>query len=84
MWRSIFLAIGVTFCILGLECLVVDEAVLASSSAGGSNASVAMDAYTNAGGTKQIKTEEWMPWSFLGAGTVIILYSITIPKRFQP
>lgn len=80
MWRSIFLAIGVMFCILGLECLVVDEAVLASPN-GGSGTATAMDAYT--GGARQIKTEEWMPWSFLGAGTVIILYSITIPKRFQ-
>jgi hypothetical protein len=83
MWRSIFLAIGVTFCILGLECLVVDEAVLASSSTG-PGASVAANAYVNVGGQQQIKTEEWMPWSFLVTGTVIILYSITIPKRFQP
>jgi hypothetical protein len=80
MWRSIFLAIGVTFCILGLECLVVDEAVLASPNAG-FGAATAMDGYS--GNAKQIKTEEWMPWGFLGAGAVIILYSITIPKRFQ-
>ena len=83
MWRSIFLAIGVTCCILGLECLVLDEAVLASSNTG-PGSSIAVDVYTSAGGARQIKTEEWMPWSFLAAGTVIILYSITIPKRFQP
>lgn len=83
MWRSVFLAIGVTFCILGLECLVVDEAVLANSALG-SGAASAMDAYTMATSPHQIKTEEWMPWSFLGVGAVIILYSITIPKRFQP
>ena len=83
MWRSVFLAIGVTCCILGLECLVVDEAVLANSVVG-SGATAAMDAFTTAADPRQVKTEEWMPWSFLAAGAVIILYSINIPKRFQP
>jgi len=82
MWRSVFLAIGVTFCILGLECLVVDEAVLANTALG-SSAAAAMDAVAGGGSSNQIKTEEWMPWSFLGLGSVIILYSITLPKRFQ-
>ena len=82
MWRSVFLAIGVTFCILGLECLVVDEAVLADSFLG-SRASAAMDFYNPTAESQQIKTEEWMPWSFLATGAVIILYSITLPKRFQ-
>jgi len=83
MWRSVFLAIGVTFCILGLECLVVDEAVLADSFLA-SRASAAMDFYNPTADSQQIKTEEWMPWSFLATGAVIILYSITLPKRFQP
>ncbi|NLF73073.1 MAG: hypothetical protein GX575_28895 [Candidatus Anammoximicrobium sp.] len=80
MWRSVFLAIGVSFCILGLECLVVDAAVLAESAPG---SVAAMDAYSLNGAGREIKTEEWMPWSFLATGTVIILYSITLPKRFQ-
>ena len=82
MWRSVFLAIGVTFCILGAECLVVDEAVLANTVVG-SGATAAMDTFTGAADPHQIKTEEWMPWSFLATGAVIILYSITLPKRFQ-
>ncbi len=76
MWRSIFLAIGITLCIIGLECLVVDEAVIAKS---GSGTSAAADSDEQ----NQIQTREWMPWSFLSAGAVIILYTITIPKRFQ-
>ena len=70
MWRSVFLAIGVTWCILGLECFVVDEAVFSDSLL------VVADA-------RQLQTAEWMPWIFLGAGAVVILYSINIPKRFQ-
>ena len=82
MWRSVFLAIGVTFCILGLECMVVDEAVLANTVLG-SRTAAAMDFYRMGAESHQIRTEEWMPWSFLGAGAVIILYSINLPKRFQ-
>ncbi len=82
MWRSVFLAIGVTFCILGLECLVVDEAVLADSFLG-SRTAAAIDFYSMSADPNQIRTEEWMPWSFLAVGAVIILYSITLPKRFQ-
>ena len=77
MWRSVFLAIGITLCIIGLECLVIEEAVIAKSAP--SEASVAADSGT----PNQIKTREWMPWSFLSTGAVIILYTITIPKRFQ-
>ncbi len=82
MWRSVFLAVGVTFCILGLECLVVDEAVLARTALS-SEPSAPMAMFSTSGDAKQIKTEEWMPWSFLGTGAVVILYSITLPKRFQ-
>ena len=82
MWRSVFLAIGVTCCIVGLECMVVDEAVLANSFLGNRTAA-AMDFYRMSAETHQFRTEEWMPWSFLAAGAVIILYSIQLPKRFQ-
>jgi hypothetical protein len=77
MWRSVFLALGITLCIVGLECLVVDEAVIAKP--GAAEASVSSEAVQQ----NQIKTREWMPWSFLSAGAVIILYTITLPKRFQ-
>jgi hypothetical protein len=77
MWRSVFLAIGITLCILGAECLVIDEAVIAKS--GPIPAAFA----TSSNMPSQIKTREWMPWVFLSAGAVIILYSITLPKRFQ-
>ena len=28
MWRAFFMAIGITLCILGGECLLIDKAVL--------------------------------------------------------
>ncbi|PQO29481.1 MULTISPECIES: hypothetical protein [Pirellulaceae] len=30
MWRSLFLAVGITLIIVGAECLVVDSAMMAS------------------------------------------------------
>jgi hypothetical protein len=84
MWRSIFLAIGITLCVFGVECLFIEEAVLAKPIGGTPlAASVATTDGGAGGGKKEIKTQEWMPWSFLGGGAVIILYTITIPRRFQ-
>jgi hypothetical protein len=77
MWRSIFMALGITFCIVGVECMVFDEAVIAKP---------ALMSGAEAGGAtaqQPIQTKEWMPWSFLFAGAVIILYTITLPKRFH-
>jgi hypothetical protein len=75
MWRSVFLAIGITIGILGLECMVIDEAVIAKTG-------VVPAAMSTTDTMSQIKTREWMPWTFLASGAVIILYTITLPKRF--
>ena len=84
MWRSLFLAIGITLCIFGVECMFIDEAVLAKSVAEHAPAAAVGRSLATGGVKREIKTQEWMPWSFLGAGAVIILYTITIPRRLQP
>ncbi len=81
MWRSLFLAIGITLCIFGVECMFIEEAVLAKSVA--EHAPAAGGSLSSGGATREIKTKEWMPWCFLGVGAVIILYTITIPRRLQ-
>lgn len=78
MWRSIFLAIGITLCIVGIECLVIEEAVIAKSNP------LPAALVNHDRMPKQIKTSDWMPWTFLSAGAVTILYTLTLPKRFQP
>jgi hypothetical protein len=77
MWRSIFLALGITLCIVGAECLVIEEAVIAKSNP----LPAAIPGRDHL--PSRIKTREWMPWVFLSAGAVTILYTITLPKRFQ-
>ena len=81
MWRAFFLAIGIWFCILGIECLVVDKAVLADAVSTPAPLLAADGTFTPPGSRSEIDTREWMPWSFLTVGMVVILYSITIPKR---
>jgi hypothetical protein len=68
MWRSFFLAIGAYCCLLGIEALAVDKAVLKVS--------------PNSQSTwREVMPPDWVPWSLLGAGAVVMLYSFTIPQR---
>lgn len=69
MWRSFFLAVGAYCCLLGVEALALDRAVLKVDS---SNAQTAW---------REIVPPDWAPWSLMGAGAVVMLYSFTIPQR---
>lgn len=86
MWRAIFLAVGISLCVLGAECLAVDRFVMA----GRQPAPTAQTPATLFGSppssagiapARDIETADWAPWSFLSAGAVIILYSLTINKQ---
>jgi hypothetical protein len=69
MWRSFFLAVGAYVCILGVQALAVERATFKS------------DIANNTSFGKEIVPPDWAPWSLLGAGAVVVLYSFTIPKR---
>ena len=71
MWRSFFLAVGAYCCLLGMEALAVEKAVLKVSSNTGMMAS----------STREVVPPDWAPWSLLGAGAVVVLYSFTVPQR---
>jgi hypothetical protein len=76
MFRAFFLAIGVSAFILGLECLVIDKAVL-HPSRDSSQLSQIAPAY------REIAPAEWAPWSLLSCGAVVILYSFTLPAKLR-
>jgi len=80
MWRSVFLAAGIVLCVLGGECLIVEKVVLAKKTEEKPAASTFF-VPMNQPATDEIKPPEWAPWSLLSAGTVIMLYSYTIPRR---
>ncbi|HEX4414527.1 MAG TPA: hypothetical protein VH107_12925 [Lacipirellulaceae bacterium] len=69
MWRSFFLAVGAYCVLLGVEALVLEKAVLKSSPT-----QISMSAH-------EIIPPDWAPWSLLGAGAVVLLYSFTVPQR---
>jgi hypothetical protein len=71
MFRSLFLALGAYTCLLGVEALAVERAVLKQPADG-------QKAFFK---QTEIVPPEWAPWSLMGAGAVVVLYSFTIPKR---
>ena len=77
MLRAFFLAIGMFAFILGLECLVIDKAVLMPSR----DASTV--AQQLAPRVREITPPEWAPWSLLSGGAVVMLYSFTVPAKLR-
>jgi len=83
MWRAFFLAIGIYMCILGAECLAIERFELASREVEAPSSAPASLFASDTGPTteaRDIEPPEWAPWSFLSAGTVIILYALTINR----
>ena len=81
MWRAFFLAAGAYSCLLGLQCLTIDKAILTSreptpSRIMGLNFN-AMSSERN----KELTPPDWAPWSLLSLGAVTLLYSVTLPAR---
>jgi len=67
--------------ILGIECLMIDSATLFA--AGDSKASDFVDPSREPSQkTRVVTPSEWMPWTMLSGGTVVILYAITLPRRW--
>lgn len=74
MVRAFFLALGISTAIIGLEFLAVDKATIIShvESPGGGPPRVQV---------RELAPPDWVPWSLLSAGSVVVIYSFTIPKR---
>jgi hypothetical protein len=69
MWRSFFLAVGVYVCLLGVQAMAVERAVLKPEVA------------SEVGVQREITPPDWAPWSLMATGAVVVLYSFTIPQR---
>jgi len=85
MFRSLSLAIGISLCILGGECLLVDKFVMAAPEPTAVEESPAFfqNEQSAVASQSEYTPPEWMPWSFLSAGAIIIIYSFTIPQRMN-
>jgi hypothetical protein len=76
MWRSFFLAVGVMLCILGVECLGVQEVVFKARAPAAQSETGA-----SLGSSQRIIPPEYAPWSLMGLGAVVILYAYDLPRR---
>ncbi len=76
MMRSFFLALGISALLLGVECLIIERAEILDSESGAmAGLSRSVPSY------HEVEPPEWAPWSLMSVGAVVILYTITIPKR---
>jgi len=80
MWRAFFLAVGISCCVVGLECLVVEQAMIITSS---DSAAVGPYGRNATPSLRAVTPPDWAPWSLLAGGAVVMIYSFTIPKRVK-
>ncbi|HAN97213.1 MAG TPA: hypothetical protein DCQ98_07180 [Planctomycetaceae bacterium] len=85
MWRAFFIAIGITLCVFGAQCLVLDRAVLEQSEAPATTTSSAgsylLGSQTLAPKNKEWVPKDWHPWSLMSVGAVVILYTISFGRK---
>jgi hypothetical protein len=84
MLRAFFLAIGIYMCILGGECLVVERFVMAQEPPPADPSTPATlfgAAATPAPVRSDIEPPDWVAWSLLSTGAVVILLAITIKRQ---
>ena len=84
MWRALFSAIGIVLLILGLECLAIDQAILADGSARDPMQQARVQTASLFGNSGQLgqmekgrifRPAEWIPWSLLASGAVTVIYA---------
>ncbi len=82
MWRSLFLALGLMAIIVGVESMLIENAVVYSSSETRAVDIVAPGAM-NAKPTKVWQPGEIFPWALLSLGALTVIYAFTLPRRFN-
>lgn len=78
MWRAFFLAVGIFLASLGAQCLAVEQFVMAADQ---NPQLVQYGTFQPAAAPpRQLMPPEWVPWTLLSTGSVVVLYSLTINK----
>ena len=84
MWRALFLAIGISLFILGVECLAVSKITLKARGKPEKVEQKTLQAPLPAA----VKRREFVigdhaPWSLMGLGAVVIIYAFDLPQRLK-
>ena len=88
MWRTFFLAVAISICILGVECLAVRKMVLAKQVP---VPPPPVSTYEYIDPLLMVPTEpqttnavvqppEWAPWSLLSMGVIVMLYALSLKR----
>ena len=84
MWRAFFSAIGIVLLILGVECLLIDSAVLAAGVVDDpmplQNAGLFGAAPPQMATSRVFRPAEWIPWSLLASGAVVLIYAVSLRR----
>jgi hypothetical protein len=80
MARATLMALGIAACIFGAECMALDHFVVVGerTEAVAEPASFFGSPPAAAGATREYKPPEWMAWTFLSGGAIVILYSMAM------
>lgn len=94
MWRALSLAIGITLIVLGIELFFVNELEIRKVYPGANDAQATSNAGpfkiasfngladpANQAKTVLYQPADWMPWSFLAGGSIIVIYTFTLTSR---
>jgi hypothetical protein len=86
MWRAFFCAIGIVLLILGVECLLIDSAVLAAGVVDDPIPTRNVGMFGGATMQQQAQSRifrpaEWIPWSLLASGAVTLLYAVSLRRN---
>ena len=82
MVRSFFLAVGICLMSAGAECLAVEKIVLKAREAPAPQATL-LEEGSQLGSKKTITPAVWTPWTLLGSGAIVCIYSFTLPIRMK-
>jgi hypothetical protein len=66
MWKSFCIAAAIFACVVGVELLVIDSAVI-----------LPLD---GRGGPRVFSAPDWAPWTLISAGAVTLLNFGTLPR----
>lgn len=84
MWRAFFCAVGIMLMIMGLECLLIDSAVLVQGVAdepAQQQSAFGMFANQAVQNNRIFKPSEWFPWSLLAVGAIVLLYAVSFRRE---
>ena len=93
IWRALFLALGITMIFIGSQLFFVEQVEVRrlrpnqtanTANNPGYNSPFQQASFQQpetVSPTITISRKEWMPWSLLAVGSIVVIYTFTIPGR---